>query len=690
MRVTRIIFSIIFVFSFCINLSSQERIYVDKNDFKVTEDGFNTAWQLLKKGNFQFYQHRAGSYLKAIEYYQEAYKYNSENAELNMLIGISYIRSFPKTKALKYIKKAIDLNAYVHPKSTFLLGRAFHVNKEYNKAIIEYEDFKQSLSEAKIKKLGAIVDKYILECESGIKIKKKSIRALVENMGETINTPFDDYNAVVSADEQKFFYTSRRGVGGDRINPIDDKYFEDIYFAKKENKIWLPAEKLGSPINTKWNDAAIEFSEDGEKLILYRGRKDGGDLYSATYKNGVWKNIHDLSKKVNRKKSNESSVCFTSKGNKMYFISNIDKNNFGQRDIYVTELSENGKKWSSPKNLGQNINTKYDEASVFVTENDKFIYFCSKGHNSIGGYDVFKAENLGDEWSEPQNLGNPINSPVDDLFFKIMKNNRDAYYASEHKDGKGQLDIYHVILLGPEKPLLAGNENDLIACLKNPIYDGFIEEQEKIIYTEMTIVKGNVTGFNTGKPLEASVEIVDNATGKLLKKVKSNKNTGTYTVNLPTGKNYGMAVDAEGYMFHSENFIVPTSSGYNEIYKNITLQPMTPGSKIILYNTFFASGKSTLRPESFSELNRLARMFSKYPTLVLEISGHTDNRGSRAVNTRLSKARAKSVVDYLKGQGVKDVNLKAVGLYYKYPVATNKTKEGRQENRRVEAKILSN
>jgi len=271
-----------------------------------------------------------------------------------------------------------------------------------------------------------------------------------------------------------------------------------------------------------------------------------------------------------------------------------------------------------------------------------------------------------------------------------MKNNRDAYYVSEHEDGKGQLDIYHVILLGPEKPLLENNENDLIACLKNPVYDGFQEEQLKITYTEMTVVKGNVTGFNTGKPLEASIEIVDNATGKLLKKVMSNKNTGAYVVNLPAGKNYGMAVDADGYMFHSENFIVPASSGFNEIYKNIALQPMTPGSKIILYNTFFASGKSTLRPESFSELNRLARMFTKYPTLVLEISGHTDNRGSRAVNTRLSRARAKSVVNYLKGQGVKDVNLKAVGLYYKYPVATNKTKAGRQENRRVEAKILSN
>ncbi|MBN1250887.1 MAG: OmpA family protein [Bacteroidales bacterium] len=690
MKLTKFIISIILLFIFNLNSYSQERIYVNKKEFKVTEEGFKTAWDNISKGNFQFFQHRAGSYLKAVKFYEEAYKYNSENAELNLLLGISYLRSYPKTKSLKFIQKAIELKFNVHPKSSFLLARALHLNSEFNKAIIEYSSYKDALTKSQEKKFNPIIDKYISECENGLKIEKNITRALVDDIDEELNSVYDDYNAVLSTDGDYMIFTSRRGEEKDRVNPIDDKFYEDIYVSKKDGKKWESATNIGEPINTKWNDAAVELSEDGEKLIIYRGREDGGDLYSATQNDGRWKNIHEISQKVNSNKSNESSICFTADGKKMYFVSNIDKNNLGGRDIYVTELPENSNKWSKPKNIGATINTEYDEASVYITSDEKFMYFSSKGHNTIGGYDIFKSEMIDGEWNEPENMGIPINSPDDDLFFNIQKNNRDAYYSSSREDGIGQLDIYHVVLLGPEKPLLTNDDIDLIASLVNPVYDGFYEEPLKITYTEMTIVKGTVTGFNTGKPLESDIEIVDNANGKLLKKVKSNINTGAYTVNLPTGKNYGMSVNADGYMFHSEYFIVPAASGFNEIYKNIALQPMTPGSKIILYNTFFDSGKSTLRSESFSELNRLAKMFEKYPNLVLEISGHTDNRGSKAVNTRLSLARAKSVVNYLKGQGVKDANLKAVGLYFKFPVATNKTEAGRQENRRVEAKILSN
>jgi outer membrane protein OmpA-like peptidoglycan-associated protein len=199
-----------------------------------------------------------------------------------------------------------------------------------------------------------------------------------------------------------------------------------------------------------------------------------------------------------------------------------------------------------------------------------------------------------------------------------------------------------------------------------------------------------VTDYNTGKPIQALVELVDNATGKKEKDARSNAENGSYLITLPSGKNYGFSVNADGYMFHSENFNVPAASGYKEILKDIRLQPMTAGSKIILYNTFFETGKSNLRPESYSELNRLAEMFTKYPNLVIEISGHTDNKGNKATNQKISMARAKSVVNYLLSQGVKPQNLKAVGYYFLYPVGNNKTEEGRQQNRRVEAKILSN
>ena len=690
MSLTKYTVTISLLIFFSINIIAQERIYVKKKEFKVTEEGFSGAWKSIKKGNFLFYQHRQLSYNEAIPYYKNAIAYNSENAELNLLLAICYLRSDPKSEAIKYAQKAFDLKENVHEKMLFFLGRALHCSMQFAEAIDKYNEYKESLSAKDKEELSPILDKYIAECEAGKKLKKKTARVIVDNLGQSINSKYDDYGAILSADGLNMVFTSRRGEKGDRVNLIDNNYFEDIYSSRFEGGEWTEAKNIGKPVNTDWNDAAVALSEDGQILIFYRGRERDGDLLSATLKGNNWKNIHDLSHKLNRKKSQESSICFNADGTTAYFVSNLEDDNFGGKDIYYTMLNESGKNWTKPVNIGDIINSEQDEASVYITPDEKTIYFSSKGHNTMGGYDIFVSEYKYDSWTEPRNLGLPINSPDDDLFMSILMNGRDAYFSSARKEGYGGIDIYHAILLGPEKPLQLSNEDDLISSIAVPIKESFIEESMKIHYTLMTIVKGTVTDFNTGKPITASIELVDNKTGKLIKSAKSNENSGSYLISLPSGKDYGFSVNAEGYMFHSENFVVPAAQDYMEIFKDIQLQPITPGSKIILHNTFFESGKSSLRTESYSELNRLATMFEKYPNLVLEISGHTDNRGSRTVNQRLSLARAKSVVNYLQGQGVSSANLKAVGYNFKYPVATNKTKEGRQENRRVEAKVLSN
>ncbi|MDF1550181.1 MAG: OmpA family protein [Bacteroidales bacterium] len=689
-RLIKLVFFIIFFGLALFSTKAQERIYIDKKEFKQTEDGFKEAWSNIKTANFLFYQHREGSYRKAIEYYEKALAYNSENPELNLLIGICYLRSWPKEYAMKHIEKAIDSRLNIHPKAQFLLGKAYQYSGEFNKAIIAYNAYLDELSPNQKAAFGDIINKYISECENGLVLKKKQVRALIDNMGPQINSKYDDYDPVLSEDGTILAFTSRRGEEGDMVSQVDHKFFEDIYLSKKAGNKWELATNIGSPLNTKWNDAAVSLSEDGKKLVLYRGRTDGGDLYSATLKGNKWGNIHDLTNKVNKDNSQESSVCFNIEGTRMYFVSNREKDSYGGRDIFMSQIDAKGKKWSKPINLGPVINTPYDEISVYVSPDELTIYFSSNGHKNIGGFDIFKSEFKDSTWTEPENLGMPINTTGDDMYLKILPNERDAYYTSSCQGGEGGLDIYHLILLGPEKPLVLANEDNLIACLAIPEKESFIEEAVEIQYTRMTVVKGIVTDFNTGRPIEATIELVDNATGKTVKETKSNINTGSYLITLPSGKNYGFSVNADNYMFHSENFVVPEASGYREIFKDVALQPMSAGSKIILYNTFFESGKSNLRPESFSELNRVARMFTKYPNLVLEISGHTDSRGSVAVNKRISKARAKAVVDYLVGQGVNPANLQSVGYYFKYPVASNKTEEGRQQNRRVEAKIISN
>jgi len=686
----RLVCVLVSLFISFLTAKSQERIYVNKKEFKQTEEGFDNAWKNVNKGDFLFYQHREGSYLQAIKYYSQALEYNSENAELNLLIGICYLRSWPKENALKYIDKAVDLKMNIHPKEQFLLGRAYHYAGEYNKAIIAYNDFKDGLSGNELKEYGKIIFNYIEECENALVLKKNPVRALIDLVESSINSPFDDYNPVVSNNGGTMIFTSRRGVDGDLISPIDHKFYEDIYTSEKNGKVWNEASNLGKPVNTKWNDAAVAISGDGLKLIIYRGHTKGGDIYAASLDDKKWGNIHDLTNKVNKDDSQESSVSFNADGTKMYFVSNKAKDSYGGQDIYVSQLDKKGKRWSKAVNLGPAINSEFDEISVFVSPDESTLYFSSNGHKSIGGYDIFKSELKDSIWSEPINMGIPINSPVHDIYLKIMPNGRDAYYCSDRAAGKGGLDIYHIYLLGPEKPLVFSNEDDLIACITYPDYDPFIEDALEIKYTRMTVVKGTVSDYNTNQPIMANVELIDNATGKIVKETKSDQSTGLYLITLPSGANYGFSVNADGYMFHSENFNVPSASGYKEIFKDVALQPMTAGSKIILYNTFFETGKSNLRAESYSELNRVALMFAKYPRLVLEISGHTDNRGSVASNKKLSKARADAVKNYLLGQGVNPANLQSVGYDFKYPVADNKTDEGRQQNRRVEAKIISN
>lgn len=683
-------FAIICTMLFFSISSAQERIYINKEEFKQTEDGFTEAWKNVKKANYLFYQHRDGSYFKAIPFYLEANKYNSENAELNLLIGISYLRSWPKEKALVYLQKAYDLKNEIHPKINFLLGKAYQYNAEYNKAILAYNDYKDGLSKGNSFEIIKIVDKYIEECENALLLVKKPIRALVDNMGPKINSVFDDYNPGISADGEFMAFTSRREGISKLKSQLDHKYFEDIFTSKKVGNEWEAAQNIDRPVNSQWNDALVKLSDDGLKMIIYKGRTEKGDLFSASKKADGWGSIQRLSGKINKNKSQESSLCFNENGNKVYFVSDKATDSQGGKDIYYSVLDEKGRKWSKPVNLGPTINTAYDEVSVFISPDESTLYFSSYGHNTIGGFDIFKSEFKNEEWTEPENLGVPINTNTDDIFFSIMPNKRDAFYSSDNQLSNGGFDIFSVTLLGPEKPYSLANKDELIAGLVNPEFDFPVEDEVEILYTKMTVVKGLITDFNTGLPLEAVIELIDNANGNKVKETLSNKNTGSYMIALPSGKNYGFSVNAEGYMFHSENYNVPEASGFKEIFKDVQLQPMTAGSKIILYNTFFKSGKSDLSPESFSELNRVARMFEKYPNLVIEISGHTDNRGSVTVNKRISLARAKAVVDYLIGQGVKPSNLKAVGYYFLQPVANNKTADGRQQNRRVEAKIISN
>jgi outer membrane protein OmpA-like peptidoglycan-associated protein len=353
----------------------------------------------------------------------------------------------------------------------------------------------------------------------------------------------------------------------------------------------------------------------------------------------------------------------------------------------MSKVNDKGK-WESAVNVGPVLNTEYDEEAVFMLPDGKTMYFSSKGHNSSGGYDIFKTTLNNGVWSKPENLGYPVNSPDNDVFFQLAANGVHAYYSTANNGGYGGQDIYRITLLGPEKQPAMLNEDNLLASVAAPVSD-FKAEKIAVAGPKMTVLKGIVRDDKTKAPLEGTIELIDNTLNEVIATFKSNSTTGKYLVSLPSGKNYGIAVKKEGYLFHSENFDLPASADYQEVEKNIDLKKVEIGQTIVLKNIFFDFDKATIRPESANELDRLIKLLTENPTLKIELGSHTDSKGSDDYNQKLSQSRSQSVVTYLIGKGISSDRLVAKGYGETMPVATNDTDAGRQENRRTEFKILS-
>jgi outer membrane protein OmpA-like peptidoglycan-associated protein len=253
----------------------------------------------------------------------------------------------------------------------------------------------------------------------------------------------------------------------------------------------------------------------------------------------------------------------------------------------------------------------------------------------------------------------------------------------------GDKDIYMITFLGPEKPVISNNEDNLLASLTKPLSETVIEPTVEIKSNQLTLLKGTIIDDQSSSPLKATIELTNNVKNEIIASFESNSATGKYLVSLPSGVNYGIAVKADGYLFHSENFDIPAATGFNEILKDIRMKKIEVGNKIVLKNIFFDFDKASLRSESTAELDRLTQMLNDLPSLKIEISGHTDNIGSAAYNKTLSENRAKAVVDYLVKKGISANRLTFVGYGFDQPIAPNDTEEGRQQNRRTEFKVVS-
>ncbi len=615
-------------------------------------------------------------YDQALAMYLELYRSDSSNANLAHKVGYCYLQSIGrKEKAVPYLEKAVK-NIGVDYKDRDpaerrapllawkLLADAYHIDSQFDKAVTTYNVYRQEMKKhhKKDKVNEEEADRKIRMCYTAKELMKVPVKLKVENMGKGVNSKYADYSPVLTADGNTMIFTSRRdgGVGNDTYD--DGKYFEDIYITDYVNGKWTEAKNIGPPINTEGNDATVGITIDGQNILIYKDDNGDGNIYRTHLNGDTWSEPEKLNANINSKYW-EPSAFITADGNTMYFVSDRP-GGYGGRDIYKSNLMDDGQ-WGKAMNLGSKINTKYDEDGPFLHPDGITLFFSSTGHQTMGGFDIFystMSEN--GDWQEPVNVGFPVNSPDDDVFYVVSPDKIKAYYSSYKEGGVGEKDNYMITFLD--------------------------QKQEPL-----TLLKGEVKDEAGKVPKNIVITVTDNETGKLVGVYRTNSKTGQYVMILTPGKNYNLVYEAEGFMFYSENRDIPKNTNYYEIYRPVLLPPLIVGSKVVLNNIFFDFDKATLRATSNVELRNLVRFMNKYPGMSVEISGYTDSKGTEEYNMKLSQNRAQAVVTYLLSKGIGTDRMTAKGYGESNPDAANQKPDGsddpagRQLNRRVELKITS-
>ena len=678
--------------SFIFTISAQNVEFKAAN-FKDDKDGLKTATDAIKKGDEHFKLANEAIFLikspglnyeLALNNYLIAQKFNPNNAELNFKIGVCYINSTYSAKGVNHIYKAYELDPQCDNFMQFYYGKALQLDYKFNEAIKAYDAFEAEYKKAD--NFSKFVTQYKNECRTAQGAVQNPIRAWVDNVGE-LNTEFNDYAPSITTDGGEIIFTSDR-PNGHTPNEAGS-YDKDIYSSTLTDRKWSAPQQLKGGVNTDEDDVSNNLSYDGTKMLMHRSVDGQYDIFESKLNGANWTAPTAMPFQISSNKSNDIYAAYSADGWSIYFARDSENRANGYDIVYSSMQSKIQKNYMAAQMIST-VNSKFNEGPVYIAIDGETMYICSEGNGSLGGYDIFVSKKSQGSWSKPVNLGYPINTPYDDFFFATTANGKFAYIASNRPEGQGGYDIYKVTFFGPEKAPVTATEDYLLASIANPVKDNSIEATVDVNKKSFTIFKGKTIDAMTKKAVEAEIEITDNATGKIIETFTTNSATGKFIITLASGKNYGIAVKAEGYLFHSENFDIPTGSADNLVNKIIELKNIAVGSKIALRNIFFDTGKSTLRPESNSELDRLVKLMKDVPSLKIEISGHTDNTGSASLNNSLSQDRAAAVVNYLTGKGIAAGRMTAKGYGSSKPIASNDNAAGRQENRRTEFEIKGN
>lgn len=475
------------------------------------------------------------------------------NSNLNYKLGLCYYLTDEKIKSIPFFEEAIKSVTKKHKFNDVLQTQApldafyyFANAQHYNGNIIlafEYYNkfYKHASKKSKLKQ-NALVGLY--QCEVADELINHPIEYVIDNLGDTLNSDLSEYRPVISVDGSEIYFTSNR-LRPDKsnqniINPKTGNYYEDIYVSyRTKNGIWSNPQYLNFCEPTQ-NDASVSLSFNGEIIFVYKGSTGNGDIYYSNLNNLNYEQVKPFPAKDLNSMFNESHASMSVDGNEIYFVSDR-KGGYGGKDIYRIRRMPDGT-WSKAYNLGPEINSENDEESPFIGADGKTLYFSSNGKKSMGGYDIFVSQmNTLGEWSTPKNLGYPLNTFGDDLYYSTMANGFTGIYASNNKLSKGFFDVYFV-------------------------------QSKTSYYKNVTIFKGHIKPSNHQTlPKGITVRVKDLTENSTSKIYKPRLRDGGYVLNLKPCHSYSISYYYNDKMFYNTKNLVPCNSSYQEIHEEIIL-----------------------------------------------------------------------------------------------------------------------
>ncbi len=641
---------------------------------------------------------------QAREMFESAANLNPENIWANYMAGKTYLETVNKERASMYFERVFALDPNFRYDILYSIGRGYQYGLHFEEALNYYNKYKEkTLNDVNYRGKDKVqlreVEQRISECQNGQEYLKNPKHYAIVNVSEKVNSPWPDYGPVLNEDETVLIFTSRRQEENLNENVDEDNfYFEDIFISEKDAKgEWSPARNIGEPVNITYHSSNLALSADGKTLFQYRD-DNGGDIFFSTLEaDGSWSYPEPLSEYINSSFA-EKSVSISQDGNLLFFSSNRP-GGLGGIDIYMSKKDDKGK-WSRSVNLGPTINTEFDDESPFIDYDGKTLYFSTKGRKGMGGYDIFKSvyDSTANDWSEPVNIGYPINTPDNDVFFVSTKDGKRGYYASVRDDGQGYTDIYMVNFLPeeePAKPLIAKKDPPKKEApekeAKEPQEPKEEVERVKQPKFQPVILTIKVSDNQSGEPLAANVNLRKLENNQVAGKEAKGDGVYAFSMTSTSPAEMMLSIEKDGYMFKNFRLTLPAATEeIQEITRSVELDMLQTGFSSVLRNIYFDFNKASFKKNSYDELNKLERLLSENPEIVVEIAGHTDNIGNPAYNKKLSQQRANAVVDYVVNKGISKARITAKGYGEERPMASNDDEaEGRALNRRVEFKVLS-